>query len=678
MAEKIELQIVADNAQYISATKQVEQATISMQRTVQEGEKRQKGLIEDTTEALKEYEQQRKKALNYEDLAKANKRIAEAKKTLDEYNKAGLETEKTQEKVKKSTNGMWDGLKRLAAAYLTVNAAIKAFNAVMNSTQRTGDFLRREITGIKFAVDELSRSIANSNLKDLGKRLDEARQTGKEYADSLDNIGDRERELLVRESERKIQLADLAKVYRNTALVGAEGYARRAEAAKKYIDLVEEGEKEAIELAQIRLETELSMARQAMGVQEEYKKANQEGKDAINAQIIANIKGQRSFEANSVAINKYLELKRQLEEAEKGTIEYRKVGDEMIQVRGSKDIELISDLNKAISETPAEIVKITDEYVQWGNVVDTTRTRIANAIAEVNNKQAEAAQSTIRANTAMEMANSRLEETEKKSNEERIAQAEKFSQELLKLWEEYNEKRIESLTGVEQIEAEEAFTIELINNERKKLEELGEINEEGIKMLEALRLFAHQKALRDIRDYNAEQLAAWEDTYREAGEKLIDSLDFRKDLELQALELSGKATEKKRLEIENKYLAAQRDLYLKAGAMYDPMMAQWIQGLIDANEKVIASSGFNFWEAIGVTNDKAKDAIKEGIKAMTDALDEIFEARVKDAERTRELLDTQIGETQQALEAEMQLMQSGYANNVELKRKELEAYSSRT
>ena len=56
MAEKIELQIVADNADYIQKTKQVEDATKSMQRSVQEGDKRQKGLIEDQIAALKELE----------------------------------------------------------------------------------------------------------------------------------------------------------------------------------------------------------------------------------------------------------------------------------------------------------------------------------------------------------------------------------------------------------------------------------------------------------------------------------------------------------------------------------------------------------------------------------------------------------------------------------------------
>ena len=84
MAEKIELQIVADNADYITKTKQVEDATKSMQRSVQEGEKRQKGLIEDTTDALKKYEQQRKKAYKLEDLERYNKKIAEAKQTLKE------------------------------------------------------------------------------------------------------------------------------------------------------------------------------------------------------------------------------------------------------------------------------------------------------------------------------------------------------------------------------------------------------------------------------------------------------------------------------------------------------------------------------------------------------------------------------------------------------------------
>ena len=685
MAEKIELQIVADNSQYISSTKQVEQATISMQRTVQAGEKRQKGLIEDTTEALKEYEEQRKKAYNYDDLSKANKKIAEAKKTLKEYHEVGVQSTTATQQMANATSGLWTAFKRLIAPILAVTTVVKGLKAIFASTQQAGDFLRREIQGIKVAGDTLARAIATWNFEKIGERLRGARDAGREYADELDHIGDLEREIQIREARRNIILADLMKIYRDTALQSVEANKKRADAAEEYIRIATEGEEETLGLLKLKLEAELRLAREQAGFTKEYANASKERQTAIDEEIKGNLTMESTFEKYKTQITGYQDILKNIKtlgpiwkdiDVQAAIDMFTATGkltDEIKRLPPAAQTMVKTNL-ETIAKMPPNIREVADQFLTWGLVTDEVRSRIATTITTIEQKQADLVRGTIRANTAMELANYQAANIENKTNEDRLKQAEKFSAELLKLWDEYNKKRIESLTGVEQIEAEEAFTIELINNEQKKLEELGELNEEGIKMLEALRLFAHQKALRDIRDYNAEQLAAWEDTYREAGDKLIDSLDFRKDLELQALELSGKATEKKRLEIENKYLAAQRDLYLKAGAMYDPMMAQWIQGLIDANEKVIEGSGFNFWEAIGLgDNPEAQDAIKEGIKAMTDALDEIFEARVQDTERTRELLDTQISETQQALEAEMQLMQSGYANNVELKRKELEA-----
>jgi hypothetical protein len=174
MAEKIELQIAADNADYITKTKQVEDATKSMQRSVQEGDKRQKGLIEDQIHALKNLEKARIKANNEKDLIKINQRIAEGTKNLKEFQQVGLKVDENIKKQAKSTNLLWDSVKKLAAAYLTVNAAIKVFKAIMASTQPTADFLKREITGFKFALDELWRSIATgeTSLKNLAEGVE--------------------------------------------------------------------------------------------------------------------------------------------------------------------------------------------------------------------------------------------------------------------------------------------------------------------------------------------------------------------------------------------------------------------------------------------------------------------------------------------------------------------------
>jgi hypothetical protein len=683
----IDLKIVADSTQAVQEINKITETTKTMQRTVQEGEKRQKGLIEDVTEALKKYEVARDKAMTTEGIAKQNKKIAEAKQTLKEYNEVGVETVTTQQKIGTATNGLWNAFKKLILPILTITTLFKALKAIFASTQQTADFLKREIEGIKVAGNTLARAIATWNFEKLGEKLRGARKAGKDYADQMDEIGDLERELQIKESRRAVELANLAKIYRNTALTGAEGFKKRQEAAEEYIRVAEEGEKEAIGLLQMRLDAELKLAREQAGYTQEYKEASEERKKAINDEILSNLTMQSTFMQNKQGLENYEKAIKGLRDLGGPWVKmdvqnaidlYKATGQLTNQIKQLPEVEQgwAKEYLESIKNMPPELEKTSKEFLKWGLITDDVRVMMTNTMVTIEQREAELARGTIRANTTMEMANYQLAQEEKKTNEERLKQAEKFSDELQRLWAEYSKAQIDSLTGEEQIKAQEAFTIAQIDEEENKLKKRGEINEEGIKMLAALRQFAHQQAIRDIKQYNAEQLAEWEETYKRAGNELLDNLDFRKDIELQALELSGEETEAKRLEIENKYLAAQRDLYLKAGAMYDPMVANWIQGIIDSNKKLIESSDFNFWEAIGVTDTDEQDKIKENIKIaidqITGMLDEMFAKRVEDAQRRRELLETEIDDTQNALDQEIELAKLGYANNVDAKKKELE------
>ena len=669
MAEKIELQIVADNADYITKTKQVEDATKSMQRSVQEGEKRQKGLIEDTTDALKKYEQQRKKAYKLEDLERYNKKIAEAKQTLKEYEQAGLKVDEAQKKQVKSTNNLWSSIKKLGAAYLSVNAAIKVFKAIMASTQPTADFLKREITGFKFALDELWRSIATgeTSLKNLAEGLKAARQAGREYADEQDYINDRQRELTIRESERKFELAELAKIYRNTGLA----YSERAEAAEKYIQKTIEGEQEALELANLRLESELKRAREIMGIRAE---ADSEEAKAANAQILLNLKQNKAFEENKKAIEDYRTAVSNLaaEEAKRAEVSVSPEGV-LMPSSGGPDPVLIKAYKDQIAGTSAEIVKLSDDLEKWQLVNDDVRNNIVSALTAIADVKTRAVTSTVRANIAIEMANNEQVKDEKKSQDERLKNLQKFTEETARLRDEYEQAQIEQLTGVERIRAEQEFELRQVQLLEDHLRELGDLTEEHYKYLDGLRASANLRAERAVRVEQQTELDYWSDFYGEAISERMKFYDFREELDIKTAELAGELTGRKELEIQKKWLQARLDL-LKASK--DPellaraeildaeigLIQQKIDG-IDASETIWTKMGFN---------DEQKEALQGAVNDTIDALDQIFDARVEDAQRTRELLDTQISETQRALEAEMELMKAGFASNVDAKRKELE------
>lgn len=663
MAEKIELQIVADNADYIQKTKQVEEATKSMQRSVQDGDKRQKGLIEDQIAALKELEKARIKANNEKDLIKINQRIAEGTKNLKEFQQMGVKVDDTIKKQSKSTDSLWSGVKKLGAAYLTVNGAIKIFKAVMDSTQSSGDFLRRTIGSLTSSLGELWRSIASGNLQDLGKRMKEAGKAGGEYADTLDYIGDRGRELIIREGERKIQLAELAKIYRNTALSHAE----QAAAAEKYIALTEEGLREGLELAELKLKAELKLASQQTAAAGEAGRLTEE-------EIQNNLRRAQYLQQNMDAINTYRRALSNLaaEEAKRAEASISPEGIPLPGVTGP-DPKLISLYKQQIADTSDEIKQLSEEMKGWNLVTDEQRTKIVNAINDINAKRAEAVSSTIRANIKMEMANKDAVESDKKAEDERLKNLEKFIQATSQLRDEYDKAQIEQLTGTERIRAEQEFELRQVQLLEDHLSELGTLTEEHYKYLDGLRASANLRAERAIRVEQQTELDYWNDFYDESIAERMKFYDFREELDVKTAELAGELSGKKELEIQAKWLQARIDLIknsknpeLQARAEIMEADLALIQQKIDGTE-----AGETLWDKLGF-NDEQGEAIEKAVSTTVDALDQIFDARVQDAERTRELLDTQISETQRALEAEMELMKAGYASNVDAKRKELE------
>ncbi len=69
--------------------------------------------------------------------------------------------------------------------------------------------------------------------------------------------------------------------------------------------------------------------------------------------------------------------------------------------------------------------------------------------------------------------------------------------------------------------------------------------------------------------------------------------------------------------------------------------------------------------------EKRVEAIKKLITELADIASEIVDRSVEDAERQRELLDTQVAEAQRSLDTEVELYKAGYASNVSAKEAEV-------
>jgi TP901 family phage tail tape measure protein len=83
----------------------------------------------------------------------------------------------------------------------------------------------------------------------------------------------------------------------------------------------------------------------------------------------------------------------------------------------------------------------------------------------------------------------------------------------------------------------------------------------------------------------------------------------------------------------------------------------------------------NIWDDLaGITDlsSEQKQALEKGINYITDAIDELADKEAEIADRRVENSERVVNQLQQDLENEMRLAELGYANNVTLKRKELE------
>lgn len=219
----------------------------------------------------------------------------------------------------------------------------------------------------------------------------------------------------------------------------------------------------------------------------------------------------------------------------------------------------------------------------------------------------------------------------KNANETKLKLEEDYQKDLNALIDKYNASGIASKTGVDKLKAQKDFALDEITSLKNHL-------------------------------INA-SLSAGLGGLTESQEGMIETL--RNNVQqafLKAMEKEAKATPEQKTAITK--------ALLKGMPTGDEI--QKYSGNTTKPTKPITS----IWEIFGIDpeSDEGKKEI-EGITKVYDTtikmMDDLSQKRVEDAQRTRELLDTQVSEAQSALEQEIELYKAGYASNVGAKQKEV-------
>jgi len=622
MAEKIELQIVANNADYIQKTKEVEQATISMQTTSEQSQKHQKDLITQTANEYKKIVIEKKKAFDTKPIDEHNKKTAAA---ADALQNVGGAAGAAGGKVKSLSTAFKALLANpIALAITAIIGALTGLVKLIKSTDSGANQLAARFAQIKAILDVVRQRVLDfggaignlfkgnfkaaaegikNSFSGMGDQMRIATGAAYDYVMALDAIEDAEKNYVSTSAENRNKIAKLEFT---------------AQDRRKSTDERKKALQEALQLGTEEVEAQKEFARQR-----------------LDAAIVALAGPNRVTEQELLAFVKMNEAERVL-------------ADQSVKDLYNRNEDKVNNIDQM--------------YATW---ID-----LDTRYYEENKRNVG------RLSGFEEEINREANEKKKKADEERLKNQKEFLDASLKLEDEFNKAIIGGLSGTEKIKAEEAYQLNQIQLLEDHLKTIGTLTEDHYKWLDGLRAAAALNARRAIVVAQQAEAEGWTEFYNEATDQRMKFYDFREELDLKTAEIAGELSGQKELEIQRKWLQARLDL-LKASK--DPELqarAEIMEADLALLDKKIAgmASGNKIANALGLSDEdlsKLSQSIGIAVDNVAGMLDEMFAKRVEDAQRNRELIDDQIAYTTDALNAEIELAKIGYANNVDAKKKEL-------
>ena len=301
----VTLTLKANNTDYIKKVKEAQKETQKLYDNNEKAIKREKGLVEDLEDSISSYREAWRKATSKEDIEKLNRKIAEAKLHLKEYEEAGVNANKN---IKESGDSLLASIGKWVVGIVSITKVInelgQAFKDTvtgLNMMTKAGEMWKQTLYNIVRPMGQwhVSLKAQLKTAREIGSQLNQLRQ---EERKSIVEVAKAETEyfkLYYEASDRtktaveRLGFLNDAEV-KHTELIDKQVNVinKRLEIVKQQLDLRPDSE-EAIQ-AEIDLNVELeetekrrySEMRSFQGMRstllDEIKEQNKETKDYIN------------------------------------------------------------------------------------------------------------------------------------------------------------------------------------------------------------------------------------------------------------------------------------------------------------------------------------------------------------------------------------------------------------
>jgi hypothetical protein len=670
----VELRLVANNQGAVKEIRELSAESQKLYSTAEKQQKRQVGLIVDIEKELDKLKDKQRNAMSIEAITKYNQKIAEAKQALKEYEEAGVGSNK---KIEDSGKSLLDSLGKWALGFATVTTAVKIAKDIIASTETTTHAFETVVAEATTGVGYFFKAIASGDWTNFRQGLTDAMNGARQFMNEMEDIENRKNEQIVLSAEATKQIAELRM---GTFDKGIENNEKLIENTKQIIEIQKKDFANQALIAKDTYETTLKNAATQNGV----------AKDKLESLIIEYTYNKDNIELGE----KYLIIQTRLNAA-------RGVPNNQARIK-----EITAELAALGKEAEAASLVAID----WGKVDKESRNQLAQlkatqialeGQAKIGSRRDEnLLAAAINKKEADEKKNAKeIADIKKKADEDKLKQQKEYQKAALLLADKLDKSNINSLTGVDKLKAVRDFGIKEIKEIRDNLAKLGPVTDEQMAMLETL----------------AQNV--WK-TYKDELEKIAKNgpVEVRFiDVEIgnqKYLQSQLKTLKSKTLPEINKILAAnpiggfitldQKTLDQQITIVEDKLRelekqnvnitVEFKKSVSDALKEGIpeleglqkmpkevktSKPSKSIWTLMGIDieTDEGKqmvDAAKSTADQLKGVMDDLFQRKVDDAQRNRELLDTKIAESQRELEGEQDLMREGYANNVDLKKKEIE------
>lgn len=480
----------------------------------------------------------------YNETAKMNassegyaEKVAELKRTkeiLDEHRAQLSGTAKAWDKLKEGA--------AMAAPYIA--GAFSAFSVgekIINSAQAASDKWEETLTGLKWGLDAVTKSIASFDFTNFFESITKSINAGREYAKVLDDLADRNRAFKVSESGLRIEIEKLERVRDNVLLSNQE----RINAAMEIDRLERESMQKNNDIKKTAFENEVMRLQTLTGLTEE--------------QIKTFIKEYNEQKTLREEAERYGETLKEIKALKRNAVQVSPEGVSMVD---QTMLDKAEELQKKANSTSESVKNYYDILKKFGKTTDEELDKAVQAWVDMNGAELTYMQNTQKNERKINELKKEFSDEEKKRAEE----AKKRAEALAKKLEEIQYKLNQYNKAAVLIELEDA------HRKYRELEKEAAGNADAIIKIKQL----EQQEILQINDKYKKQLA--EDT-----KKMADEFDKLLDADSKAFLDHA---------IKSKELAQQNEVIVKR------WLAKFREGLKEGNKRDIFGMTEEDWQKL--------------------------------------------------------------------------------